>query len=81
MGTIEGGTVPGTSMDNNSVMQHGMPAQIMENNILFDEHVISTRKVRGRKGSKSSKQDKRYFKSSRKNSRIEDPNFVYNTVG
>ncbi len=80
MGTIEGGTVPGTSMDNNSVMQHGMPAQIMENNILFDDHVVASRKHRGRKGSKSSK-DKRYFKSSRKNSRVEDPNFVYNTVG
>ena len=80
MGTIEGGTVPGTSMDNNSSVQHGMPTQIMESNILFDEHVIPNRKHRGRKGSKSSKQDRRYFKSSRKNSRVEDPNFVYNTV-
>ena len=80
MGTIEGGTVPGTSMDNNSSVQHGLPTQIMESNILFDEHVIPNRKHRGRKGSTSSKQDRRYFKSSRKNSRVEDPNFVYNTV-
>jgi len=50
---------------------------------LFDEHDIGNsraRRVGRRKGSKSSKQDRRYFKGTKKNSRIEDPTLIYNQM-